>query len=196
MASFWDLAYMLGAPWDIGQPLEELTELVEEGKLEPCRVLDIGCGTGTSVVYLGGKGFEASGVDVSRLAIEKAKRKASAHGVNCRFYKLDFGNTRALASAGLSTFDLLLDNGCYHSLSQNGRGKYAGSLLRVSHTGTIYLLWCFLSSSTWRFGPPGVDPGEVKDRFSKNFRIREERELQTSYRRMLFYVMERREEDK
>jgi SAM-dependent methyltransferase len=196
MASFWDLAYMLGAPWDVGQPPEELTELVEEGKLEPCRVLDIGCGTGTSVVYLGGKGFEASGLDVSRLAIEKAKRKASAHGVKCRFYKLDFGNTSALTSAGLSTFDLLLDNGCYHSLSLNGRDKYAGSLLRVSHTGTICLLWCFLSSPTWRFGPPGVDLGEVKDRFSKNFRIREERELQTSYRRMLFYVMERREEEK
>jgi len=196
MASFWDLAYMLGAPWDVGQPPEELTELVEEGKLEPCSVLDIGCGTGTSVVYLGGKGFEASGADVSRLAIEKAKRKASAHGVNCRFYRLDFGNTRALKSAGLSTFDLLLDNGCYHSLSPNGRGKYAGSLLRVSHTGTIYLLWAFLSGSGWGFGPPGVDPGEVKDRFSKNFRIREERELQTTYRRMLFYGMERREEEK
>jgi 2-polyprenyl-3-methyl-5-hydroxy-6-metoxy-1,4-benzoquinol methylase len=68
MVSFWDLAYILGAPWDTGQPPGELTELIEEGRLEPCRVLDIGGGTGTSVVYLAIRGFEASGLDISRLA--------------------------------------------------------------------------------------------------------------------------------
>lgn len=191
MGSFWDLAHSFGPPWDTGRPPEELTELIAKRRLEPCRVLDIGCGTGTSVVYLASRGFEASGLDISHIAIKKAKSKASRHGVNRRFCRLDFTDTEAVVSAALSTFDLLIDNGCYHSLSSKDRDAYADSLLCVSHVRTVYLLWCFLRSSGWSFGPPGVERGEVEDRFSKNFRVREKRELETSYRSVLFYEMER-----
>jgi len=191
MVSFWDLAYIFGAPWDTGQPPEELAELIEDGRLEPCRVLDIGCGAGTSVVYLASRGFEAYGLDVSRVAIAKAKSKASRQGVNCGFYRLDFTDSQSVVSAGLSTFDLLIDNGCYHSLSPMERDRYEGSLLHVSRLGTTYLLWCFLPSSGWDFGPPGVERGEIEDRFSKSFRVWEKREVETSYRDMLFYGMER-----
>ena len=186
----WDLAYAFGAPWDRGQPDEELTQLAEEGGLEPCRVLDIGCGTGTNVVYLASRGFEASGLDISRVALRKARSKASRHGVNCRFYRLDFTDREAVVSAGLSAFDLLIDSGCYHSLSPKARDRYQDFIQRVSHVGTVYLLWCFLQDSAWRFGPPGIDRREVQDRFSNNFQVREERELET-YRTMLFYQMKR-----
>jgi cyclopropane fatty-acyl-phospholipid synthase-like methyltransferase len=190
MLSFWDLAYAFGAPWDRGESREELTELVEEGGLESCRVLDIGCGTGTNVVYLASRGFEASGLDISRVALRKARSKASRRGANCRFYRLDFTDKEAVVSTGLSTFDLLIDSGCYHSLSQKARDRYEDSIQSVSHVGTVYLLWCFLQDSAWRFGPPGIDRREVQDRFSKNFQIRDERELET-YRTMLFYQMKR-----
>ena len=190
MLSFWDLAYALGAPWDRRQPHEELTELVEEGWLEPCRVLDIGCGTGTNVVYLASRGFEASGLDISRAALRKARSKASRRGANCRFYRLDFTDTEAVVSAGLSAFDLLIDSGCYHSLSPKARDRYQDFIQRVSHVGTVYLLWCFLQDSAWRFGPPGIDRREVQDRFSKNFQVSEERELET-YRTMILYQMKR-----
>jgi SAM-dependent methyltransferase len=191
MASFWDLAYICGAPWDTGQPPEELAELIEERGLEPCRVLDIGCGRGTSVVYLASKGFDASGLDISRVAINKAKSNASRHGVKCHFYRLDFTDIKTIASAGLSRFDLVIDIGCYHSLSSKERDRYTHSLLQVSHIGTIYLLWAFIRSLGRGFGPPGVDGGEVEDRLSKNLQVRERHELESSYRNMLFYVMER-----
>jgi cyclopropane fatty-acyl-phospholipid synthase-like methyltransferase len=190
MVSFWDLAYIVGAPWDRGQPPRELTQLIEESRLEACRVLDIGCGTGTSVVYLASRGFEASGLDISSMAIRKAKRNASSQGVNCRFYRLDFTDREAVISAGLSTFDLLIDIGCYHSLSPEDRDRYAASLLHVSRVGTTYLLWAFLQGSGQGFGPPGVDRHEVEDQFSKNFKVRTKRELEDSYRSMLFYLME------
>jgi SAM-dependent methyltransferase len=191
LATFWDLAYILSPPWDTGEPPVQLTELIEQEKLKPCRVLDIGCGTGTSVVYLATRGFDAFGLDISRVAIRKAKNKAARHHVNCRFYRLDFTDPRELASAGLPKFDLLMDNGCYHSLSPMDRDRYAGSLLRVSHVGTSYLLWCFLRGSGPGFGPPGVDRGEVENRFSKNFRVLEQQELETSFRSMLFLEMDR-----
>jgi methyl halide transferase len=191
MVSFWDLSYVLGAPWDTGQPPSELTGLVEQGKLKPCRVLDIGCGTGTTVVYLAGIGFESSGLDISKVAIRKAKGRASRLAANCRFFRLDFTNASALVSAGLRTFDLLIDNGCYHSLSPIDRDRYEGSLLRVSQRWTVYLLWSFLRGSGSDFGPPGIDRGEVEDRFSKNFRVLDQRELKTSWRNMLFFQMQR-----
>jgi SAM-dependent methyltransferase len=191
LVTFWDLAYILSPPWDTGEPPVQLTELIEQEKLKPCRVLDIGCGTGTSVVHLATRGFDAFGLDISRVAIRKAKNKAARHHVNCRFYRLDFTDPKELASAGLPAFDLLMDNGCYHSLSPTDRSRYAGSLLRVSHVGTSYLLWCFLRGSGLGFGPPGVDRGEVEDRFSKNFRVLEQRELETSFRSLLFFQMDR-----
>lgn len=191
MVSFWDLSYILGAPWDTGQPSSELTGLVEQGKLKPCRVLDVGCGTGTTVVYLASIGFESSGLDISKVAIRKAKGSASRHAVDYRFFRLDFTNASAFVSAGLHTFDLLIDNGCYHSLSPIDRDRYEGSLPRVSKRGTVYLLWSFLRGSGSDFGPPGVDRGEVEDRFSKNFRVLEQRELKTSWRNMLFFQMQR-----
>jgi len=191
MASFWDVAYLVGAPWDTGEPPGELTELVDKGKLEPGSVLDIGCGTGTVVVFLASRGFKASGLDISRVAIRKAKSKAARRDVNSKFYRLDFTDPKELALAGLSHFDLVIDNGCYHSLSTEDRDRYASSLLGVSRVGTVYLLWGFLRGSMTGFGPPGIEYNEVEDRFSKNFRIREKHELETSFRNMLFYVMER-----
>jgi len=180
LVSFWDLAYIFRPPWDTDEPPVQLTELIEQEKLKPCRVLDIGCGTGTNVVYLASRGFDAFGLDISRVAIRKAKSKAARDNVNCRFYRLDFTDPRELASVGLPKFELLMDNGCYHSLSPVERNRYPASLLRVSHVGTSYLLWCFLRGSGPGFGPPGVDRGEVEGRFSKNFRVLEQRELETS----------------
>ena len=38
-------------PWDIG-PRRELTELVESGRLQPCRAVDLGCGTASNAIFL------------------------------------------------------------------------------------------------------------------------------------------------
>ena len=68
--SLWDLRYLFRRPpWDTGRPPQELVEFIESKKLRPCSVLDIGCGTGTSVCYLAARGFDATGVDISRVAI-------------------------------------------------------------------------------------------------------------------------------
>ena len=44
--------------------------------MEPGRALDLGCGTGTTVLWLAQQGWTAVGVDFSSLAIESARRKA------------------------------------------------------------------------------------------------------------------------
>jgi cyclopropane fatty-acyl-phospholipid synthase-like methyltransferase len=191
MPSWWDLAYRFGAPWDSRRPPDELKGLVEGGRLKVGKVLDIGCGTGTNVLYLAQRGFQAFGVDASRVAIGKAVARAKRQGVKYSFYLLDFTDTEAVSKA-LSTFDILLDVGCFHSLSTKDRQRYLNSLMVVSRPNSIYLLWSFIRSSGWGYGPPGVSEGEVEGAFSKQFSIVEKHPVDTAFRPMHFYMMRRR----
>lgn len=190
MPSWWDLAYCSGPPWDSDLPADELIELVESGRVKPSRVLDIGCGTGSNVLYLAEKGFDASGVDISRVAIRKAIAKARERGLKCSFNVLDFTEPQAVAKI-FSTFNIILDVGCFHSLSPQDRDAYVDSLNLVSHPGSLYLLWCFLRGPRWSYGPPGVGEREVDRKLSNLFTIIERRQLSSSFRDMLFYVMKR-----
>lgn len=59
---------------------------------EPFRILDIGCGTGASVIDLKklfGRECEVVGLDVVQLQIDIAKRRVKEHGVNAEFYWYD-----------------------------------------------------------------------------------------------------------
>lgn len=187
--SFWDFAYLTGlAPWDSEEPFEELTKIVEGGELRPCRVLDIGCGTGSNVVYLASKGFEAHGVDISRIAVSKAARKAVAKGARCFFHHLDFRDENRVR--GLGKFDLAIDVGCYHSLPPGiDRTLYLSSLNAVLRRGGEYLLWCFVKGKPLSLGPPGVGEGEVEVSFQGFYEIAEMRRLRKSLRDLLFYHM-------
>jgi cyclopropane fatty-acyl-phospholipid synthase-like methyltransferase len=190
MSGWWDLAYRSGAPWDFGSPPDELVELVEGGYLKPGRALDIGCGTGTSVTYLASKGFNAYGLDISKVAIRRALLKARDLGVKCSLRVMDFLDIEAVSNLS-TTFDVILDVGCFHSLSLQDRLMYKESLNFVSRPGSMYLLWCFLRGSRWSYGPPGVDQDEAERTLSEQFRVVEKRRLNTSFRKMLFYIMQR-----
>jgi cyclopropane fatty-acyl-phospholipid synthase-like methyltransferase len=191
LPSWWDLAYRFGAPWDSRRPPDELKALVEGGRLKVGRVLDIGCGTGTNVLYLAQRGFQAFGVDASRVAIGKAEARAKRQGAKCSFYLLDFTDTEAVSKA-LSAFEILLDVGCFHSLSTKDRQRYLNSLMAVSRPNSIYLLWSFIPSSGWSYGPPGVSEGEVSEAFSEHFSVVEKHPVDTAFRPMHFYMMLRR----
>ena len=102
------------------------------------RALDLGCGTGTNVVYLARHGWEATGVDFAGRAIAKARRRARDAGVACT---LIVGDVTRLSVEG--PFDLALDIGCLHSIAASGRAGYAAGLARVMRSGATYLLYAF-----------------------------------------------------
>jgi len=191
MPSFWDIAYLTGlAPWDSGEPTGELVEIVERGVIKPCRALDIGCGTGANVVFLASKGFEAHGLDISSVALRKAGRRAASQGVKCSLHHIDFRNEEKVSKLGV--FDLAIDVGCYHSLSNGAdRLRYINSLNKVLRKGGDYLLWCFVKEKAIAWGPPGVDENEVVQNFGENYNILDRRILDTSFRDMLLYHMRR-----
>ena len=51
----WDSVYRSGGKpaWDTGRPSSDLKAAVEDGTLKPCRVVELGCGTGTNAIYFG-----------------------------------------------------------------------------------------------------------------------------------------------
>jgi SAM-dependent methyltransferase len=182
--SWWDLAYISGfTPWDTDSPPSELVSLLEQGLLKPCRALDVGCGTGGLVVYLAKKGFDVTGVDISAVAIRKARARAIREGVKANLIKMDF--TDVGRARLLGRFDLVTDVGCYHSLSQDRRSAYIESLNAVINTGGIYLVWAFTKGS---WGPPGVDEHKIDRRLGGRFEIIEKREKDVYGRKTLFYV--------
>jgi SAM-dependent methyltransferase len=141
---WWNVIYSFGrTPWDTGITPPELRAVVEGGQVGPGRALDLGCGTGTNVIYLAQHGWEASGVDISSRAIALARRKLRQADLSRRasVYAGDVTRLDGLPLAGL--FDLALDMGCLHNLDGAGRERYAQGLARRIKPGALYLLYAF-----------------------------------------------------
>src|SRR5512147_2591515 len=80
-------------PWDRGAR-QELVALVESGRIQPGRALDLGCGVGANAIYLAQHGFEVTGVDFAKAAIEKARTRAREASVQVNFIVDDLTNLR------------------------------------------------------------------------------------------------------
>jgi 2-polyprenyl-3-methyl-5-hydroxy-6-metoxy-1,4-benzoquinol methylase len=63
-------------PWNIETPPAILVELIENGTVKPCKAIDLGCGAGHYAIYLAQRGFDVTGIDISRklLAIAEQRR--------------------------------------------------------------------------------------------------------------------------
>jgi SAM-dependent methyltransferase len=92
----WQTHYESGTPpWETGQTSQELARVIAEQKIEPCRVIELGCGSGINAVWLAQQGFEVTALDFTPLAIEKARQRAAAAGVPVRFVQADVLNLSA-----------------------------------------------------------------------------------------------------
>lgn len=138
--NFWDLAYREGdnfQHWDPPRIPAELVAAVAEGLV--CRgqtALDIGSGAGCEAVFLAGEGVEVIGVDASRPALELAREKASAAGVEVDWRLGD----AACLPVGDDSVDFALDRGCFHIIARRRRPLYAAEVARVLRPGGSLLL--------------------------------------------------------
>jgi SAM-dependent methyltransferase len=125
--------------WHLSEPSPELLDAVADGWIAPPgRVLDLGCGLGVDLGVLAGLGFETVGVDLSSVAIDRARASQP---------ELEFvvGDVRDVPFE-TGSFDLLLDRGCLHYLSTADRPTYEREAWRVLRPGGRLLLRACLTS--------------------------------------------------
>jgi cyclopropane fatty-acyl-phospholipid synthase-like methyltransferase len=158
-----------GAPYDIG-PRKELIELVESGRLKPCRAIDLGSGTASNCVYLAQHGFEVTGVDYTSGAMELGHQRAAEAGVQVNFVQDDLTNLQHIHG----TYDLLVDYGTLDDLGPKDREKYIQNVIPLTHAESQFLIYCFEWEPRWWerfFFFMACDPGEIEHRFSPYFTI-------------------------
>jgi len=164
----WDDSYAgdVPAPWDIGRPQPAFLRLAEQGLLAG-RVLDSGCGTGEHTLLAAAHGADATGVDVSGLAIRRARDKAAERGLVARF---EVGDALRLADLGL-TFDVIIDSGVFHVFDDEDRVRYVASLASVLRPGGHCYLACFSDRQPGTWGPRRVSQDELRAAFSHGWAV-------------------------
>lgn len=159
--SEWDDRYQAGdTPWDVGTPDRHLTGFVEARQPGRARALEAGCGTGTNALWLAGRGYRVTAVDLSALALERARAKAPP-GAPCTFERLDF---LAETPPG-GPFDLVFDRGCFHVFDEPAdRRRFAERVAALLAPGG---LWLSLIGSTEgperQEGPPRRSARDVAE---------------------------------
>ena len=151
MNFFYRFAYQIGfAPWERaaqthGHMIAELLD--REGTTRSGAMglaLDIGCGSGIWSVELSKRGWQVVGIDNVPRAVEAARKRAKASGVDVRFVE---GDVTTLRDAEVGDgFRFFLDLGCIHGLNDRQR------LAVAREVNAVAAPWC---SST----DAGMDPG-------------------------------------
>lgn len=128
--SWWDAAYRRGVVnWDPGDHDRHLPRVIREFGIAPGRVLDLGCGTGKSAVWLAEQGFDATGIDLAPSAIDQARSLAQLRGVAVRFMVGRFPEDFVQPQAGdrsLGMYDLVVDRA---SIQHMGHGHQLASIV-------------------------------------------------------------------
>ena len=156
-----NLLYFFKPRWDTGIPVPEVVRFIS-GRT-PGDVIDVGCGTGTNLLYMAQQKWRVTGIDFATLAIKKAKRRLK-----------NFPKTLLVADvtrlAGLTIpgpYDLGLDMGCFHSLSENGRLGYVKGMEKWIKSNGVLMVYAFQPSeySTGRGISRQALTGYFKDYF-------------------------------
>ncbi len=160
MGTDYEERYQTGnTPWDHGMPDGNLMAWVKRWPIEPCKVLDIGCGTGENSIWLARQGFAATGCDISKTAIARAKDKAASAKVECTFHTVDFLEGRL---PGLP-FGFAVDRGCLHCIKgEAGRRRFAKNVAdHLTEAGLWLSLIGNADEPEREVGPPQLAAGEV-----------------------------------
>lgn len=166
--SDWNDRYRDGnVPWDTGRPSSELQRVFNHNKIQPCRALEIGCGTGTNGVWLAQQGCDVTGIDLAPLAVERAEKLAHTAGVNARFVVADVLHLPDLGGP----FAFFFDRGCYHAVRRNALKQYAPAVAQQLAAGGRGLILAGNAREPHDPGPPVVTEEQIRDELGLAFDI-------------------------
>ncbi|MDY0000107.1 MAG: class I SAM-dependent methyltransferase [Polyangia bacterium] len=100
--------------------------------IDASRILDLGCGNGRNAVAMRALGLDVIGIDLARAALRQYRLRASdAPVLHANVLKLPFGP---------SSFDGVVDSGCFHALLPSLRHDYASEVQRLLAPGAWLLI--------------------------------------------------------
>jgi SAM-dependent methyltransferase len=164
--------YRIGfTPWDGHAIAQSLRDLIEGSGDTPAlpagTALDVGCGTGDSSIYLAQHGWKVTGVDFVRKALDKARAKTRAAGVQVKFVQADV--THLSQAAVDEKFELMVDNGCLHGMSDDDRDLYVEEITAAAAPGARLAIVAAPPGGPVRF--LGLGEAEVQRRFTPTWTL-------------------------
>lgn len=162
----WDAAYRGTAQpsWEIDRASSDLAAAVESGELRPCRVIELGCGSGANAVFLAKKGFQVTAIDIAPGALRRAEERAKREGV-----RVDWLLADVLRLPSLPPAELIYDRGCYHGVRRTAAAGYIEAVGRLTLPGARVLVLAGSAEDTSPGGPPRVTQQQLQNDFGALF---------------------------
>jgi cyclopropane fatty-acyl-phospholipid synthase-like methyltransferase len=151
-------------PWDIGKPQQPFIDVADQ---ITGSVLDAGCGTGDTALFLAGRGCQVTGIDFLEVPIQRAQRKAAERGLPVTFLVRDALTLKDWPEP----FDNVIDSGLFHVLGDEDRRHYVEGLGAVLKRGGRLFLLCFSDEEPGTQGPRRVSQKELHDAFAEGWSI-------------------------
>ena len=157
-AADWDARYCErnGARWS-GRPNGRL--LAEVASLTPGRALDVGCGEGADAIWLARNGWTVTAIDISEVAVIRAREAAELAGAVVEWVRGDALQTAFPAGS----FDLVSMQ--YPALPKAAGEAAVRALLDTVRPGGLLLAVCHDLDDEHRehMKSRGIDPGDYFD---------------------------------
>lgn len=156
--------YARDASWDIGEPQPPFVGVVER---ITGSVLDAGCGTGDTALFLAGHGRTVTGIDFLDEPIQRAKRRAVEQRLSVAFLVKD-----ALTLAEWDErFDNVIDSGLFHVFGVRDRREYVAGLRTILKPGGFLFLVCWSDAEPGTHGPHRISTEDLHDAFNDGWAI-------------------------
>jgi cyclopropane fatty-acyl-phospholipid synthase-like methyltransferase len=152
------------APWDIGKPQAPFVAVADQVRSP---VLDAGCGTGDTALFLAARGHRVTGMDFLEEPLRRARAKAAERGLTVQFLQKD-----ALTLAQWDErFATVIDSGLFHVFADNDRRRYVQGLTHVVEPDGRVFLMCFSDEEPGTEGPRRVSRQELHDAFADGWEV-------------------------
>lgn len=113
------------------------------------RFLEIGCGPGANLLYLAQEGFAGFGIDGSQIALDRARQRLDAAGLDAHLRQGDVGHL----PYSKESFDCVIDIECLYANSLADSRRIIDQVHRVLRPGGLFF------SITYMTGMPGEETG-------------------------------------
>src|SRR5262249_347458 len=136
-------------------------------KMEPCREVELGCGTGSNSVWLARQGFAITGIDISPTAIGRARARAAAVNAQVSFVQADVTQPLGLGKP----FEFFFDPACYHAVRRGDAVGFLKTLNQITAPGSIGIVLAGNAREARKPGPPAVSEEMIRVELGRDFDI-------------------------